>query len=125
MAVQSGSGDAGILDVIEGNRVNARGNQRGDAVAERIKQAIRRDQRGAVLRVSADEEQGFVKADERFGAVEFAPADLGQQGGDAPARRAEVALRFVEPVEQLSERFLGHRSGLDEIPPAHHFERHG
>ena len=108
MGVQGRPGDAGILNVIEGDWVSARRQQRGDALAESIEQVISRCECGAVLRIGADKEQRFVKADERIGIVEFAPIDFTKQGFDTRAACAEVALRFIEFVKQLIERFSGH-----------------
>jgi hypothetical protein len=56
-----------------------------------------------VLRISADEEQGFVKANERSGVIKFAPADFAEQRPDALAVGAKAALRFIEFVKQLVE----------------------
>src|SRR5918911_2350114 len=100
MGVQGRAGDAGILDVIKRDGVSARLKQRGDTFTNAVEQAISRSERGAVLRIGADKEQGFMKADQHFGVVEAARADLVKQRGDTTAIRAERALRFVQFVEQ-------------------------
>ncbi|MGH9316536.1 MAG: hypothetical protein ACRD1P_05455 [Thermoanaerobaculia bacterium] len=111
-----GARDASDLGLVERREVGAQAFQPLDPPREAREQPLRPGEHSGVLRVGAQEEKGFVEADQALRVRRIAAREEGQRLLHRPAR-GRFAFEGLEGLEQAS-RPAGHGPGCYSDSPA-------